>query len=73
MPAEAEADQQGFVDLFRMKFNSDPRPGDPVVFDPRNEMPAPMLEGELDQVVRELMRDLSVHPTQYVHDQSGLS
>jgi hypothetical protein len=61
VPAEAERDLQVILELFRAKFGRDPGPGDPIIFDPRKETPAPMPEEELDAGVRDLLRDLSAH------------
>jgi hypothetical protein len=40
------------LELFRKKFGRDPGPEDPVFFDPRCDMPTPILKSELKESLR---------------------
>jgi hypothetical protein len=60
--SEAKEALSAFLDRFRAQFGRDPGPGDPIVFDPTKDAPAPMPIEEVEEGVREILIDMGLHP-----------
>ena len=62
-------------EAFRKKFGRDPRPGDPILFDPDNNSPEPvaLTEGKLTKGILEAMKTAQVPPEiVYAYKRTGL-
>jgi hypothetical protein len=50
--------RQAFID----KFGREPRPGDPVIFDPDKDVPTPISADRLDADLEKVLRDFGINP-----------
>jgi hypothetical protein len=48
------------LELFRKKFGRDPEPEDPVFFDPKCDVPTPILKSELRESLRKTCKKIGV-------------
>jgi len=72
VPDPSERDLAALVDLFRIRFGRDPGPGDPLLFDPRQDKPTPLPEQDVRAAVAQLLEELEVHPAyQYAYRELG--
>jgi len=52
----------GQLDAFREKFARDPRPGEPLIFDPSADVPTPMSSVKFQADMLEVMRKAGTPP-----------
>jgi hypothetical protein len=58
---------------FREKFGRDPEPDEPIFFDPDSDVPVPMSQAKIDEIVLETMRRAGTSPEfAYAYRKTGL-